>query len=128
MSENTFSQFCWNELATADVNKAKDFYSKVLGWQFKEIQSPEMTYTIVQANNKEMAGIWQIPKDQQDHIPPHWMAYILVKNVADTLQKAKQNGAKEVKGVTQAGEMGQFAIIQDPTGAHIAFWEPTSKS
>ncbi|HAT8247669.1 TPA: VOC family protein, partial [Legionella pneumophila] len=24
---------------------------------------------------------------------------------------------------TQAGEMGRFAIIVDPTGAHVALWE-----
>ncbi len=124
MSQNSIGQFCWNELATADVKKAKEFYSKVLGWQFKEIHSGEMTYTIVQANDKDIAGIWQIPTNQQNEIPPHWMAYILVNNVADTLAKAKQNGAQEMKGVTHAGDMGLFAIIKDPTGAHIAFWEP----
>ncbi|MCE0722988.1 MULTISPECIES: VOC family protein [Legionella] len=123
MSQNSMNQFCWNELATADVKKAKEFYSKVLGWQFKEIQSGEMTYTLIKADDKEFAGIWQIPTDQQNEIPPHWMAYILVKDVADTLAKAKQNGAQEIKGVTHAGDMGLFAIIKDPTGAHIAFWE-----
>ncbi|QMT59526.1 VOC family protein [Legionella sp. PC997] len=123
MSQNSMGQFCWNELATADVNKAKEFYSKVLGWQFKEIHSGEMTYTLIQANDKEFAGIWQIPANQQNEIPPHWMAYILVNNVADTLAKAKENGAQEIKGVTHVGDMGLFAIIKDPTGAHIAFWE-----
>ncbi|KTD72687.1 VOC family protein [Legionella tucsonensis] len=123
MSQNSIGQFCWNELATADVKKAKEFYSKVLGWQFKEIHSGEMTYTLIQANDKEFAGIWQIPTDQQNEIPPHWMAYILVNDAADTLAKAKQNGAQEIKGVTHAGDMGLFAIIKDPTGAHIAFWE-----
>ncbi|CAM2963553.1 glyoxalase/bleomycin resistance protein [Legionella steigerwaltii] len=128
MSQDSMGQFCWNELATADVNKAKDFYSKVLGWHFKEIHSDEMmTYTLIQTKDKDVGGIWQIPANQQKEIPPHWMAYILVNNVADTLAKAKQNGAKEVKGVTHVGEMGLFAIIQDPTGAHIAFWETHSK-
>ncbi|KTD67063.1 glyoxalase/bleomycin resistance protein [Legionella steelei] len=124
MAQDSMGQFCWNELATADVKKAKEFYSKVLGWQFKEIFADEtMTYTLIQTNDKDVGGMWQIPTNQQKEIPPHWMAYILVNNVAETLAKAKQNGAQEVKGVTQVGEMGLFAIIQDPTGAHIAFWE-----
>ncbi|MCW8398380.1 VOC family protein [Legionella sp. PATHC038] len=128
MSENSMGQFCWNELATADVHKAKEFYGKVLGWQFKEIHSDEtMTYTLIQTKDKDVGGMWQIPANQQKEIPPHWMAYILVNNVADTLAKSKQNGAHEVKGVTQVGDMGSFAIIKDPTGAHIAFWETQSK-
>ncbi|KTC89621.1 VOC family protein [Fluoribacter dumoffii] len=123
MSQHSMGQFCWNELATADVQKAKEFYSKVLGWKFKEIHSGDMTYTIVQIDDKDIAGIWQIPTKQQNEIPPHWMAYILVDNAADTLAKAKQNGAEEIKEVTHVGDMGLFAIIKDPTGAHIAFWE-----
>lgn len=123
MTQPTFGQFCWNELATSDVSKAKDFYGKVFGWQFNEFKSGEMTYTIVKSNDKDIAGIWQIPSDQQKEIPPHWMAYILVANAKEALDKAKQHGAKEVKGITKAGDMGRFAIIVDPAGAHLALWE-----
>lgn len=123
MSQHDTGHFCWNELATAEVKKAKEFYSKLLGWQYKEIHSEEMTYTIIQAGDKEIAGIWEIPADQQNMIPPHWMSYILVDNVAATLEKAKQHGAQEIKEVTYVGDLGLFAIIKDPTGAHIAFWE-----
>ncbi|KTC66322.1 glycoxylase (plasmid) [Legionella adelaidensis] len=120
-------QFCWNELATPDVKKAKDFYSKVFGWQFKDHKMDQMTYTIVESNDQGFAGIWEIPSEQQSHIPPHWMAYILVDDIDSFLDKAKQHGAKEIKEVTQAGEMGKFAIITDPTGAHLALWESNSK-
>lgn len=41
-----------------------------------------------------------------------------------TLAQAIELGAKEVKGVSIAGDMGRLAIIQDPTGAELAFWEP----
>jgi predicted enzyme related to lactoylglutathione lyase len=123
MTQPAIGAFCWNELATSDLNKAKEFYSKVLGWQFREIKSEEMTYTIVKSKDQDIAGIWQIPTDQQKVIPPHWMAYILVEDVKEALAKAKQHGAQEIKGITQAGDMGLFAIIVDPTGAHLAFWE-----
>ncbi|KTD18894.1 VOC family protein [Legionella jordanis] len=127
MTQPSFGQFCWNELATPDVQKAKDFYSKVFGWQFEDLDSGQMTYTIVKSNNKEFAGIWHIPNEHQHEIPPHWMAYILVPDVAQALDKAKQNGAQEIKGVTKAGDMGQFAIITDPTGAHLALWQTTQQ-
>lgn len=128
MKQPTIGQFCWNELATNDVRKAKDFYAKVLGWEFKEIQSDDMTYTLIRSSDMECGGIWQIPTEQKEHIPPHWMAYILVQDVHETLEKAKKHGAAEVKGITAAGDMGQFAIIMDPTSAHIAFWEPNNKA
>ncbi|MDI9818292.1 MULTISPECIES: VOC family protein [unclassified Legionella] len=123
MKQPAMGEFCWNELATPDISKAKDFYGKVFGWQFEAHEMEEMSYTLVKSQDREFAGIWQIPKDQQEHIPPHWIAYILVADVAASLEKAKQYGAKEVKGVTKVGEFGCFAIITDPTGAHLALWE-----
>jgi predicted enzyme related to lactoylglutathione lyase len=124
----TAGEFCWNELATSNVQAAKDFYGKVFGWQFSDHEVGDMNYTMIKVNNgKEFGGIWSIPKDQQKQIPPHWMAYILVENVDKSLEKARQNGANVVKPATNAGDFGRFAIITDPTGAHVALWQTVSK-
>lgn len=127
MEKPVAGQFCWNELATADLKKAKDFYGKVFGWNFKEISAGEMGYTIVTSQDKELAGIWSIPNDMKSQIPQHWMAYILVDNVANALDKAKQHGAKIMKDVTEVGDMGRLGIIVDPDGAHVGLWEPNPK-
>jgi len=120
-------EFCWNELATANVQGAKDFYGKVFGWQFTDHDMGDMTYTMIKHNNKECAGIWSIPKDKEKQIPPHWLAYILVDNLDKSLEKALQHGASVVKPATNAGDFGRFAVITDPTGAHVALWQPVRK-
>lgn len=122
-------EFCWNELATSNLQAAKDFYGKVFGWKFSDHEMGDMTYTMIKINgkDKEIGGIWSIPKDQQKHIPPHWMAYILVENVEDSVEKARKNGATIVKEAANAGDFGRFAIITDPAGAHIALWQPIRK-
>lgn len=116
-------EFCWNELATTDVQAAKDFYGKLFGWEFTDHEIGDMTYTMIHLKGKEFAGIWSIPKDKEQQIPPHWMAYILVENVDQSLEKAKKYGASVMKPAANVGDMGRFAIIQDPTGAHIALWQ-----
>lgn len=116
-------EFCWTELATPNVQSAKDFYSKVFGWQFTDHDMGEMTYTMIKRDGQEFGGMWGIPKDKENHIPPHWMSYILVENLDDSLKKASSQGATIVKPVTNAGDMGRFAIITDPTGAHVALWQ-----
>lgn len=120
-------EFVWNELATTNVQGAKDFYGKVFGWEFVDKNMDDMTYTIIKKGNKEFGGIWAIPAAQQDQIPPHWIAYILVDNVEQSLEKARQNGAEVIKPVQKAGDVGLFAIIKDPTGAHIALWQSLKK-
>lgn len=117
-----FGEFCWNELSTPDLQKAKDFYSKMFGWKFSDHEVGDMKYTMIKKDGQEFAGIWSIPKDQAADIPPHWLSYILVENVDESAEKAQQNGATIIK-IDNAGEMGRFAIMQDPTGAHIALWQ-----
>lgn len=123
MDAPKIGEFCWNELATPNVKAAKDFYGKVLGWEFTDHDMGDMTYTMIKRGAKEFGGIWQIPNDQKNEIPPHWMGYILVDDVESTLTKAKNEGATVKMPVTPAGDFGRFAIIVDPTGAHIAFWQ-----
>lgn len=127
MNKPGIGDFCWNELATPDMKTAKDFYGKLLGWEFTDHNMGDMTYTMIKNGAKEFGGIWQIPSDKKDLIPPHWMGYILVENLEQTLQKATTCGATVKMPVTAAGNMGRFAIIIDPTGAHIAFWESFNK-
>lgn len=116
-------QICWNELATANVQKAKEFYGKVFGWEFADQQMGDMTYTMIKANGKDLGGIWAIPTDKQKEIPPHWIAYISVANLDEALKSAGESGASIVKPSATVGDCGRFAIIVDPTGAHIALWE-----
>jgi predicted enzyme related to lactoylglutathione lyase len=120
-------EFVWNELASTNVQASKDFYGKVFGWEFVDHKMDDMTYTIVKKGDKDIGGIWAIPTAQQSQIPSHWLAYILVDNVEKALEKATQNGATLIKPVQKAGDMGIFAIIKDPTGAHLALWQSLKK-
>lgn len=117
----------WNELGTPNTQKAKDFYGKVFGWEFSDTPVGDMTYTLITTNGKQCGGMWAIPKDQQSDIPPHWMSYILVENVDKSLEEIVNHGGSILKPADNAGDMGRFAIIKDPTGAYIALWETLRK-
>ena len=55
-------------------------------------------------------------------MPPFWLSYISVDDVAATLEKAESLGAKVIKGVTEL-PMGTLAIFSDPQGATFAIWK-----
>lgn len=128
MSNPSFGKFCWNELSTSNVKAAQEFYGKIFGWEFVELDLGNgMLYTKIKSGEDEFGGMWQIPSDQKDQIQPHWMAYITVDNLEKTLKQAEDLGATVKMPITKAGDYGRFAIIADPTGAPIAFWECVSR-
>jgi len=117
-------EFCWTELSTPDVQAAKDFYGQVFDWKFTEHPMGDKIYTMVRRNDKEFAGIWAIAKNQQPPIEPRWVTYLLVESLEESLKKAAKHGAKLIQPLTQVGDYGLFAVIQDPTGADLALWQP----
>lgn len=116
-------EFCWNELMTTDVHKAKEFYKKLFGWEYQEHDVDGMKYTMIKAGEKEGGGMMNIPADQQGKIPPHWMSYVYVDDIDKSLTAAQSLGASVKVPATNAGDFGRFAVICDPTGAHLALWQ-----
>lgn len=115
--------FCWNELMTSDTQNAGKFYGDLFGWTKQEHQMEDCVYTIFNNGDKGVCGMMQTPAEMQGQVPPHWMSYIAVDNLDAVVEKAVSLGAVVKVSAKQAGEFGRLAVLQDPTGAHIAFWE-----
>ncbi len=56
--------------------------------------------------------------------PSHWLAYVLVEDVAAATKKAKSLGAKVFKEATEVPGYGWLSVIADPTGAALGLWQP----
>lgn len=120
-------EFCWNELMTPNTKKAKEFYSALFGWKFEDMPMQDMTYTLIKKGDKGVGGMMQTPKGQENFIPPHWMSYVFVDDLEGAVKRAQSLGAKITVPIKVAGEFGRLAIIEDPTGAHIALWHTDKK-
>ena len=49
--------FIWYELATNDINKAVNFYKKVVGWDVKDAGMPGFSYMIFGKDGKDVGGM-----------------------------------------------------------------------
>ena len=120
--------FCWMELMTPDRPKAKQFYEKLLGWQSVDremrgmTEGSTMTYTMSGPAGKpyQVAGMMDMEGPMWEGIPPHWMAYISVKDVDASAAKVKELGGTVKVPPMDIPSVGRFCIIQDPTGAVVS--------
>ena len=110
------------ELNTTDVGKAKTFYSKMFDWELDDVpMGPSDTYTIIKVGDGTGGGILKNP---MPGVPSFWLAYVLVDDIGEATKKAESLGAKIIKDSVEVPNMGWFTIIEDPTGAALAFWKP----
>ena len=57
-------------------------------------------------------------------MPPQWMMYINVENLAESLSACTAGGGLIAAGPKAIPGYGRYAVIQDPAGAVCALFEP----
>jgi len=121
---NAPGALCWNELATQEPEKAKQFYPAVFGWGVKDTGYGSVTYTEWLVNGTSVAGM--MPMGGGSHwapnLPPHWMVYFAVSDCDATAARAMQLGGSVVIAPTDIPQ-GRVAVIDDPQGAFFTVIE-----
>ena len=115
--------FTWCELRTRDVEAAKAFYASVLGWAAETSPDESMPYTEFKVGGESVAGMMGMTDEFPAEVPPHWLVYLEVDDVAASLAKGQElGGSMQVPVVDFPG--GQFAVLTDPQGAAFGIMRP----
>lgn len=105
------SPLCYFEYMTDDVERCKQFYGSVLGWEFDEQSMPG--YTQIKAGRAPGGGMMKRP----DEVPaPCMYAYFMVDDIPATLEKVRAAGGAVHHDKTEIPGIGWYAIAADPDG------------
>lgn len=117
--------FCWVELGTTDVAAAKEFYASMLDWHYEDVPAGPMTYTLARRRGKDVAGMYELPADMRKQgIPPHYLSHVATESADESVKKAQALGATVAMAPFDVMDVGRTAVLQDPTGATFAVWQP----
>ncbi|MFZ5478090.1 MAG: VOC family protein [Myxococcota bacterium] len=119
-------RFVWYELMTTDVEAAKAFYGKVVGWSVTEMPMPGvegMKYAMFGMGEKPQHGLMALPEEARKMgAPPHWMAYVEVPDVDAGAEKVKRLGGQVFVPPMDIPNVGRFSTVADPTDAAISLF------
>ena len=108
------------ELNAGDLNKAKTFYSEMFGWQFQDNDMGQMgIYSTFKPDSGPGGGMYAMPEG-----PHGWLAYVGVDDIKAATAKAKSLGAQVQIDSHEIPNVGWMTIMNDPTGARIALFQP----
>jgi predicted enzyme related to lactoylglutathione lyase len=123
--------FCWNELATTDLDAAQNFYRTLLGWEIKEGTVPGggMRYSEIVVGGRHVGGMYSINEANEacgegaegasELPPPNWRIYVAVDDVDASAAKVKELGGKVCVEPMDIS-VGRFCVVNDPAGATIS--------
>jgi uncharacterized protein len=122
---SSHGHFHWNELLTADVERAKRFYQDTIGWTFEPMPMEDgATYWIAKVGDEPVGGIFPTNRPPYQGIPECWMSYLAVDDVDARTKKAVAAGAKLMRPIFDVPDVGRIAILTEPGGAGVGWITP----
>lgn len=122
----------WEDLMTADIDRAKDFYAKVFGYRYHDLSAPGDSdqYYLIQlgdgtAEEDTIGGMGSLPSG--DQFGSRWSIAFQVASVDATAGQVTDLGGQVVEQPWDF-EFGRVAIISGPDGEILSVWEPGEDS
>lgn len=110
----------WCDMLTDDVEKARNFYTSVVGWETEVMDVGKGPYTVFKAGGLPAAGMMTKPPEAAAMGAPNgWTSYVTVDDVDACTAKVANAGGAVLNGPVDIPTVGRMAIIQDPTGGVI---------
>jgi uncharacterized protein len=117
----------WVDLSTTDAAAARDFYSKLFGWNLEVAEDPQYGgYATAKVGDQSAAGIG--PKQEGDPSPATWALYIGTEDVDALATKVQGAGGSVIAPPFDVGDQGRMAVFTDPSGAFISAWQAAGMS
>ncbi|MCX8107159.1 MAG: VOC family protein [Ignavibacterium album] len=105
------------EIPSIDLERSKDFYHKVFGWDFKPFGNGYLLYN----NHKGiMVGLRQVDKVS---IGDTTVFHVNIPEINSILEKVKANGGAVKRTKTTIPAMGWYALFTDPDGNTIGLYQ-----
>ena len=114
----------WLDLTVSDAAATREFYRQVVGWSVQEFGMEDAgerysDYSMLSEGGTPAAGVCHA-RGANLGLPPVWMIYLPVGDLAESLRRVEEEGGKVAKAVR--GDDGQYAYaaVQDPVGVYLA--------
>jgi uncharacterized protein len=117
-------RICWLDLTVSDASATRDFYRQVVEWSVQNVEMKEgderyTDYNMLGEAGNPAAGVCH-SRGVNSGLPPVWMIYLPVGDLAESLRRVKEEGGKVINAMQGADGEYVYAAVQDPVGACLA--------
>ncbi len=114
----------WLDLTVSDASATRDFYRQVVDWSVQNVEMEDAgeryaDYSMLGADGSPAAGVCQA-RGVNLGLPPIWMIYLPVGDLAESLRRVREGGGKVIKATRGTDGKYACAVVQDPVGAWLA--------
>jgi predicted enzyme related to lactoylglutathione lyase len=117
-------RIAWLDLTISDASATRDFYRQVVGWTVKDVAMEDAgeryaDYSMLSDDGNSAAGVCHA-RGANLGIPPVWMLYLPVGDLAESIDRVREEGGTVIRESRGTDGEYAYAVIQDPVGACLA--------
>ena len=114
----------WLDLTVSNVSATRDFYRQVVDWSVQDVEMEDASeryadYNMIGDDGNPAAGVCHA-RGVNLGLPPIWMIYLPVGDLAESLRRVREEGGKIIKATRGTDGEYAYAVVQDPVGACLA--------
>jgi len=133
VKKNSVAHF---EIYADDPDKLQQFYTSLFDWTIEAVPIPGMDYRLIKTVDTDAKGMptqtgginGGLMKRPAGYEGKAYVNYVNVESLDASVDRAKQLGAKLMKGRAAVPGMGWFAMFVDPQGNPFALWQSDSNA
>jgi predicted enzyme related to lactoylglutathione lyase len=114
----------WLDLTVPEAPATRDFYRQVIGWSVQNVSMEDTSeryadYNMLGEDGDPAAGICHA-RGVNLGLPPVWMLYLPVGDLAESLHRVRAEGGKIIKETPDGDGGCAYAVVEDPVGVTLA--------
>jgi len=114
----------WLDLTVSDAWVTRDFYGQVVDWSVQDVEMEDGSeryadHEMFGADGRPAAGV-RHARGVNLGLPPVWMIYLPVGDLAESLRRVREEGGKIIQATRGHDEKYACAVVQDLVGACLA--------
>jgi len=113
------NRFVWYDLMSTDRGTSLAFFKSLFGWTSVDHDMGDMgSYSVLEAGGASFGGVMSM--DPSAGHPSHFIGYICTDDVDAVAARAPELGGNVLYPPMDIPDVGRFAVLQDPMGAHFS--------
>ncbi len=114
----------WLDLTVSDASATRDFYRQVVDWSVQDVEMEDGSeryadHKMFGDDGNPAAGICHA-RGLNLGLPPMWMIYLPVGDLAESVRRVREEGGKIIKATRGNDGEYAYAVLQDLVGAYLA--------
>ena len=110
----------WVDLGTTDIERSKDFYQALFGWDYDEFETDEGSYFTALIGGQPVAGMMASAEEQPVDMASMWSVFFSSTDLDGDVARAEEAGGSVVRPPFEIPGGERIAVVADPAGARFA--------